>query len=487
MRINFVKAFPFILLCPLFSFALDAPARAGEQILGKFHNWTIARQGPGLCYGYVDYTTGGRLVVQAKNNSNGEVWSLLLGEHGGLSDFSGGIEAAVDGEVVFRGVGRTIGTTSGIKLTPLAPSAVARLERGQSLTVASAARQTRYDLTGAPTVVDQLYRCLHGEDITVPTTAESATANTPDVNAPLFNVKPFVEGGFAIMRTGPGVNWPIVAKIPAGTQGLKRLAPCRDRDDGLEPRPWCPLAWDNIVGFVSTLNLETSFSESPPQPVTGTPPPTTGDVKATGSGFLVDGVGHILTNAHVAGECGSVTAALSGKPQSSARLVAIDPTNDLALLDAPDIKAATVPELVGGVRTGANIAVFGFPLSQQLSTNGNFTTGLISATTGLYDDSSRVQMTAPVQPGNSGGPVLDENGNVVAIVVAKLNALKTAADNGDVPQNVNFAIKASVAATFLEAHGVTLSASAAAGKDRLSNPDLADRAKGFTVFINCRN
>ena len=68
-------------------------------------------------------------------------------------------------------------------------------------------------------------------------------------------------------------------------------------------------------------------------------------------------------------------------------------------------------------------------------------TGIVSATVGLLDDISQLQISAPIQPGNSGGPLLDEYGNVAGVVVAKLRALAVAKATGDIPQNVNFAVK----------------------------------------------
>lgn len=133
---------------------------------------------------------------------------------------------------------------------------------------------------------------------------------------------------------------------------------------------------------------------------------------------------------------------------------------------------------------GENISAFGFPLSGILATGGNFTTGSVSAIAGLGDDTRYLQITAPVQPGNSGGPVFDQDGNVVGVVVAKLNALKVAQATDDIAQNVNFAIKASVLANFLDANGVRYSVGGVA-KDHLEQPDVATRAKAMSIFIKC--
>jgi S1-C subfamily serine protease len=108
-------------------------------------------------------------------------------------------------------------------------------------------------------------------------------------------------------------------------------------------------------------------------------------------------------------------------------------TIDLALLQAPSVK----PGVVATFRQtdaiiGEPIVVFGFPLTGVLSTSGNLTTGTVSATSGMRDNSRNLQITAPVQPGNSGGPLLDQSGNVIGVVVAKLDAAKAASITGDI-------------------------------------------------------
>jgi len=95
------------------------------------------------------------------------------------------------------------------------------------------------------------------------------------------------------------------------------------------------------------------------------------------------------------------------------------------------------------------------------------------------------QICAPVQPRNSGGPVLGREGCVVAVVVAKLNALRAAVVSGDIPQNVNFAIKGNVAMNFLDGAGIDYQR-----RDfgpPLDTPAIADLAQGFTFLIECRN
>jgi len=194
--------------------------------------------------------------------------------------------------------------------------------------------------------------------------------------------------------------------------------------------------------------------------------------------------GHVFTNAHVIEDCREIRVKPSRSDAARATAVAVANREDLALL-----KGALISEEPARFRTGEpprlgdSIVVFGFPLSGALSSSGNLTTGIVSALAGLRDDPTRYQITAPVQPGNSGGPLLDTGGNVIGVVVSKLDAIRVARITGDVPQNVNFAIKATMALNFLEAHGIrpAFDASSAA----LTATDVGSRASRFTVAIEC--
>jgi S1-C subfamily serine protease len=94
-----------------------------------------------------------------------------------------------------------------------------------------------------------------------------------------------------------------------------------------------------------------------------------------------------------------------------------------------------------------------------------------------------MQISVPIQRGHSGGPVFDEAGNVIGVVVAKLDALKVAQRMGDLPQNINFAIRGDVVRSFLEAQGVTYTASNSAA--RLENTEIASRGALVTVRVRC--
>ncbi len=206
------------------------------------------------------------------------------------------------------------------------------------------------------------------------------------------------------------------------------------------------------------------------------------NAKSSGTGFYVSGSGHIVTNNHVIAECSAINVMPPGGASVSATLVAKDKTNDLAIL-----KTSSSPPAVPGLRTqmrlGESVYVFGFPLTGLLSTSGNFTAGAITATTGTEDDTRLAQISAPVQPGNSGGPLLDKYGNVIGVIVSKLNALNVAAATKDIPQNVNFAIKSGIAMNFLDTNGVV--ANGVVSTRELPPEAIADLAKSFTVQVLC--
>ena len=126
----------------------------------------------------------------------------------------------------------------------------------------------------------------------------------------------------------------------------------------------------------------------------------------------------------------------------------------------------------------------GFPLHGLLTSDISVTKGIVSALAGPGDNRGMIQITAPIQPGNSGGPVLDTSGNVVGVVVGKLDAIKIANSVGSLPENVNFAISAGTARAFLDAHNVPYRTTGSDSKSHTA--DIAARAKGYTVLIECR-
>ena len=223
-------------------------------------------------------------------------------------------------------------------------------------------------------------------------------------------------------------------------------------------------------------------------------PETTG----SGSGFVVSRTGEILTSLHAVERCAAGTTITFGDISRHAMVQAHDADNDLALLVAdseescawwsPTCSAvfdrpATFSQLPRA-SLGTEVAVAGYPLKGLLAPTLNVTRGNVSSLTGLGNEAKWLQISAPVQHGNSGGPVLDNAGNVIGVVTAKLNAVRTAQETGDVPQNVNFALKGAIVRSFLEIHGIEFSRQPS--DEALTPEDLATLAHGFTVAVTCR-
>ena len=197
----------------------------------------------------------------------------------------------------------------------------------------------------------------------------------------------------------------------------------------------------------------------------------------TGTGFFVAPDGYVVTNAHVIEGCEDpkVVCGLAGPV--SAHVLARDAANDLALLKV-EAGSDHVATLRTGVKIGEEIAAFGYPLPDRLSTGGNFTVGNVSALAGFKNDSRHIQISAPIQPGNSGGPVVDQCGNVVGVIVTVLPAHEKGA-----AQNIGFAININVLTAFLNSHGVPYSTQTS--ERSLQTVELAEKAQEITVLILC--
>lgn len=206
--------------------------------------------------------------------------------------------------------------------------------------------------------------------------------------------------------------------------------------------------------------------------------------KSIGSGFLVTKEGHIVTNAHVVSECNSINVTQGNGKLFPAKVLFKSEKEDIALI-LSDIKNKDIASfrISPIIKLGENVYVYGFPLKGALSTSGNFTSGNITALAGFRDDTGEVQISAPVQPGNSGGPLLDSGGRVIGIVTSKLNALKLAEVTNDIAQNINFAIKGPIIINFLSGHGVDILEDNEARA--LSPVEIAEKSKQFTYCIEC--
>lgn len=193
---------------------------------------------------------------------------------------------------------------------------------------------------------------------------------------------------------------------------------------------------------VSKANREASNSEKPDATVVSGP-------KSSGSGAIISSHGHILTAAHVVGGAKRVEV-VTVKGTQSAAVLRIDETNDIAVLKIEGGLYDPFPIAPSRrIRLGQIVATIGFPHIEIQGFSPKVTRGEISSLNGIADDPRSWQISVPIQSGNSGGPLLDENGNLVGVVVSKLG-LKAAQATGDITQNVNYAVKSAYALALLE-------------------------------------
>jgi len=225
--------------------------------------------------------------------------------------------------------------------------------------------------------------------------------------------------------------------------------------------------------------------------------------KSSGSGFFISHLGHLLTNEHVINNCNKITVKNNFVKELNVKVHEVDKRNDLALLKVSlenskskeintivkKLSVKIIPLASNGllraedVFLGENVLVSGYPFGNLFSNSIKVTKGIVSSNKGMGNNSGQFQIDAAVQPGNSGGPIYDEYGNVIGVVVAQLNKLKFAKHTGSMPENVNFGIKASTIRQFLNSSGLIVKWSNR--KNNLTTRKLAEIAKKQTVMVNC--
>jgi len=204
---------------------------------------------------------------------------------------------------------------------------------------------------------------------------------------------------------------------------------------------------------------------------------------SSGTAFAIDATGDFLTNYHVIKGCLAVRLEIGGIGQEGT-VIATDERNDLAVVRSRTKGIEPLRFREGkSIRPGDGVVVLGFAYAGLLATNPQVTTGSVSALAGIGDDIRFLQLTAPVQPGNSGGPLLDLSGNVVGLVSTRINDLVIAEATGTLPQYINFAIKSAIIREFLNSHGIVYTT--AESTARLDPSDVAETATKATAKVTC--
>ncbi|HKE12454.1 MAG TPA: serine protease [Myxococcota bacterium] len=178
------------------------------------------------------------------------------------------------------------------------------------------------------------------------------------------------------------------------------------------------------------------------------PPPGTSETAAreplTGTAFFVTRDGKLVTNHHVVAGAGKIEVALNEEEVLEARLLHDDPINDLAILEVDAVRAPLRLRSEHGLAKGDAVFTLGFPVPDLQGPEAKVTFGHVNALSGIAGDPRYVQIDVPTQPGNSGGPLFNQRGEVVGVVSATLDPRQTMNTAGYIPQNVNYALKGEV-------------------------------------------
>lgn len=202
----------------------------------------------------------------------------------------------------------------------------------------------------------------------------------------------------------------------------------------------------------------------------------------SGTGYAI-APGYIVTNNHVIGEAKTITIkGVKGDINIgySAEVVATDKVNDIAIIKINDADFKGFGQIPYAVQqrmadVGEDVFVLGYPLTQALGNEIKLTNGIVSSRTGYQGDIATYQISAPIQPGNSGGPMFDSKGNVIGIVVAGVPGA----------DNVGYAIKTSYLKILIESAGLSIKFPANNTISTLSLAEKVKKLKNFVYYIEC--
>jgi len=226
---------------------------------------------------------------------------------------------------------------------------------------------------------------------------------------------------------------------------------------------------------------------SPPRyaggPKRGDPAADVPQPRAFGSGFIITEDGYIISNAHVVQGATRVQVRTAAGLKD-ARIIGQDKENDLALLKVEGQHSPVQFAQARSAQLGQTIFALGFPLPELQGFEPKVTKGVVSSLRGIQDDIRRYQIDAAVQPGNSGGPLADEKGNIVGVVVARLNDAYVMRGTGSVPQNVNYAVKKAYVLALLDSYPkVSQKIKTAELSKPLKFEDAVNKVRQSTVLV----
>lgn len=299
--------------------------------------------------------------------------------------------------------------------------------------------------------------------------------------------------------TGAGDAWStaVITKSPSGLEPLFKLVVASiGPDTGARARitRGSPFAatYSELTAAVGRIRQKeqeaavrppSAQSERPAsahRPATTDRPASPEESVGTGTAFYVNNV-DLVTAAHVVDRCRRVTF-VDGTPL---RVVARHPRLDLAILTSDRRSRAWLSvHRTGEGRLGQRVYALGYPYFGLTGTGLNVTAGNISAARGLGDSTSEVTISAPVQPGNSGGPLLDSRGAIIGLVIAKLSPVAMLEAAQSLPENVNYAVRGVELIRFLDEQGILYPTGDGAGFD--VEDGIPQTVQDAVVTIFCR-
>jgi S1-C subfamily serine protease len=218
---------------------------------------------------------------------------------------------------------------------------------------------------------------------------------------------------------------------------------------------------------------------SPPQNIQPSIAEIEKKVAGSGTGFIISRNGYVLTCHHVIKDAKLIKIVV-GETQHTAKLIRDDPHNDLALLKIDGMFTALAFSSQRSAKMGQEVFTIGFPNPALQGVSAKFSKGTINSLSGFQDDLRLYQISIPVQPGNSGGALLDNDGNILGVIVAMLDAKTTFKITGSLPQSVNYAIKGIYAQAMLDTVPEVADKLIPPSKSKIN---AVDRVKESTVMV----
>ncbi len=236
---------------------------------------------------------------------------------------------------------------------------------------------------------------------------------------------------------------------------------------------WAKATWNAIANCSGTNSLLASIgSSSAPE----------GDLNidddeiiavSSGTGFLISKQGLMITNHHVIDQCFSVIATYNGK-EFRAQTIAVDKVNDLAIMNSQINSNQAFSISLKDASLLEEVIVAGYPLGKKVSAAIKATSGTITSLAGYGDNYAEFQTDAALNSGNSGGPIIDEMGNVIGVAVSKLSQ--------EGVESFNFGIKTSILKIFAAANNIKF---LSPNKKKMSKKDLGSLISEATIYIDC--